>query len=38
MRAVVVEQWGGAESLVEREMPRPEPGWARSWSGCTRPG
>ncbi|QNT90365.1 NADP-dependent oxidoreductase [Streptomyces griseofuscus] len=26
MRAVVVEQWGGAESLVEREMPRPEPG------------
>ncbi|MEU7465673.1 NADP-dependent oxidoreductase [Streptomyces griseofuscus] len=26
MRAVVVEQWGGTESLVEREMPRPEPG------------
>ncbi|MFJ8098596.1 NADP-dependent oxidoreductase [Streptomyces griseofuscus] len=26
MRAVVVEQWGGAENLVEREMPRPEPG------------
>ncbi|MEX0170046.1 NADP-dependent oxidoreductase [Streptomyces sp. LMG1-1-1.1] len=26
MRAVVVEQWGGLESLVEREMERPEPG------------
>ncbi|WP_455680435.1 NADP-dependent oxidoreductase [Streptomyces griseofuscus] len=26
MRAVVVEQWGGTENLVEREMPRPEPG------------
>lgn len=26
MRAVVVEQWGGAENLVEREIPRPEPG------------
>ncbi|WP_336115662.1 NADP-dependent oxidoreductase [Streptomyces sp. PTD9-10] len=26
MRAVVVEQWGGAENLVEREVERPEPG------------
>ncbi|WKE73558.1 NADP-dependent oxidoreductase [Streptomyces sp. WP-1] len=26
MRAVVVEQWGGPENLVEREIPRPEPG------------
>ncbi|MFH8581198.1 NADP-dependent oxidoreductase [Streptomyces zaomyceticus] len=26
MRAVVVEQWGGPENLVEREMERPEPG------------
>ncbi|MEV6840210.1 NADP-dependent oxidoreductase [Streptomyces sp. NPDC051133] len=26
MRAVVVEQWGGAENLVEREVARPEPG------------
>ncbi|MFF5444873.1 NADP-dependent oxidoreductase [Streptomyces sp. NPDC012888] len=26
MRAVVVEQWGGAENLVERELERPEPG------------
>ncbi|MFJ5775279.1 NADP-dependent oxidoreductase [Streptomyces sp. NPDC093094] len=26
MRAVVVEQWGGPENLVEREIERPEPG------------
>ncbi|MFD8749582.1 NADP-dependent oxidoreductase [Kitasatospora sp. NPDC059577] len=26
MRAVVVEQWGGPENLVEREVERPEPG------------
>ncbi|MFG2639367.1 NADP-dependent oxidoreductase [Streptomyces sp. NPDC048370] len=26
MRAVVVEQWGGPEQLVEREVERPEPG------------
>ncbi|MFF3772359.1 NADP-dependent oxidoreductase [Streptomyces sp. NPDC002232] len=26
MRAVVVEQWGGPEKLVEREVERPEPG------------
>ncbi|MFJ9770676.1 NADP-dependent oxidoreductase [Kitasatospora sp. NPDC101157] len=26
MRAVVVEQWGGPEQLVEREVARPEPG------------
>ncbi|MER6187662.1 NADP-dependent oxidoreductase [Streptomyces sp. NPDC001652] len=26
MRAVVVEQWGGPEVLVEREVARPEPG------------
>lgn len=26
MRAVVVEQWGGPESLVEREIERPVPG------------
>ncbi|MFF6887916.1 NADP-dependent oxidoreductase [Streptomyces sp. NPDC012421] len=26
MRAVVVEQWGGPENLVERETERPEPG------------
>ncbi|APE19630.1 MULTISPECIES: NADP-dependent oxidoreductase [Streptomyces] len=26
MRAVVVEQWGGPENLVEREMERPVPG------------
>ncbi|MFF9817631.1 NADP-dependent oxidoreductase [Streptomyces sp. NPDC014006] len=26
MRAVVVEQWGGPEALVEREVERPEPG------------
>ena len=26
MRAVVVEQWGGPEMLVEREVARPEPG------------
>jgi NADPH:quinone reductase-like Zn-dependent oxidoreductase len=26
MRAVVVEQWGGPETLVEREVARPEPG------------
>ncbi|MFE3499536.1 NADP-dependent oxidoreductase [Kitasatospora sp. NPDC059160] len=26
MRAVVVEQWGGPEQLVERELARPEPG------------
>ncbi|HZF89085.1 NADP-dependent oxidoreductase [Streptomyces sp.] len=26
MRAVVVEQWGGPETLVEREVERPEPG------------
>lgn len=26
MRAMVVEQWGGPENLVEREMERPEPG------------
>ncbi|MEV8554748.1 NADP-dependent oxidoreductase [Streptomyces glaucescens] len=26
MRAVVVEQWGGPEALVEREAERPEPG------------
>ncbi|MFG3250353.1 NADP-dependent oxidoreductase [Streptomyces sp. NPDC048187] len=26
MRAVVVEQWGGPEELVEREVERPEPG------------
>ncbi|MFJ8625142.1 NADP-dependent oxidoreductase [Kitasatospora sp. NPDC093550] len=26
MRAVVVEQWGGPENLVEREVDRPEPG------------
>ncbi|MFE1312558.1 NADP-dependent oxidoreductase [Streptomyces sp. NPDC058755] len=26
MRAVVVEQWGGPESLVEREVERPAPG------------
>ncbi|MFJ9818574.1 NADP-dependent oxidoreductase [Streptomyces sp. NPDC101151] len=26
MRAVVVEQWGGPEVLVEREVERPEPG------------
>ncbi|RSS72777.1 NADP-dependent oxidoreductase [Streptomyces sp. WAC06614] len=26
MRAVVVEQWGGPETLVEREIERPEPG------------
>ncbi|MFE0644110.1 NADP-dependent oxidoreductase [Streptomyces sp. NPDC058877] len=26
MRAMVVEQWGGPENLVEREVERPEPG------------
>ncbi|MFF9431701.1 NADP-dependent oxidoreductase [Streptomyces sp. NPDC004288] len=26
MRAVVVEEWGGPEKLVEREVERPEPG------------
>ncbi|MFF0203838.1 NADP-dependent oxidoreductase [Streptomyces sp. NPDC005017] len=26
MRAMVVERWGGPETLVEREMERPEPG------------
>ncbi|MFE3634266.1 NADP-dependent oxidoreductase [Streptomyces cellostaticus] len=26
MRAVVVEQWGGPENLVQREVERPEPG------------
>ncbi|MEU6967020.1 NADP-dependent oxidoreductase [Kitasatospora aureofaciens] len=26
MRAVVVEQWGGPEQLVEQELARPEPG------------
>ncbi|MFJ8082929.1 NADP-dependent oxidoreductase [Streptomyces sp. NPDC096205] len=26
MRAVVVEQWGGPENLIEREVERPEPG------------
>lgn len=26
MRAVVVDQWGGPEKLVEREVERPEPG------------
>ncbi|WP_432026300.1 NADP-dependent oxidoreductase [Streptomyces sp. 1222.5] len=26
MRAMVVEQWGGPENLVEREIERPEPG------------
>ncbi|MET9730335.1 NADP-dependent oxidoreductase [Streptomyces sp. NPDC006458] len=26
MRAMVVEQWGGPEALVEREVERPEPG------------
>ncbi|MER6347691.1 NADP-dependent oxidoreductase [Streptomyces sp. NPDC001595] len=26
MRAVVVERWGGPETLVEREVERPEPG------------
>ncbi|WP_435971759.1 NADP-dependent oxidoreductase [Streptomyces sp. Qhu_M48] len=26
MRAVVVEQWGGPENLVERDVERPEPG------------
>ncbi|RSS46137.1 NADP-dependent oxidoreductase [Streptomyces sp. WAC08241] len=26
MRAVVVERWGGPESLVERDVERPEPG------------
>ncbi|MFD5766881.1 NADP-dependent oxidoreductase [Streptomyces sp. NPDC127049] len=26
MRAVVVEQWGGPENLVEREVERPQPG------------